>query len=160
FEDLRVLDPNGGEVVNVEKTPVVDFLARHLPVRQAMAALAEHGVEAIEAPAVSGRAIEDLEVLLDEGGDDWRCRRQRRQPALDHLLFAAALEHLGAVSLGALRQMLDGGEDGLQLDQLAALGSQLLFQLLESVLDDGVVLPGSDGELAVVVANEKRSFVE
>ena len=48
-EHLRLLDANGGEVVDVEEAPVVDLLGGHAPERQAVRLIGEQCFQPVEA---------------------------------------------------------------------------------------------------------------
>ena len=49
FEYLRILHSQGGEVVYIEESPIVDVIGGHAPVRQPVALQLEQLVQAIKA---------------------------------------------------------------------------------------------------------------
>ena len=57
-EDLRILRADRGEIVDVEKTAIVDLLGGDAPVSRAVSLLLEQLIEAIEAVPVADAAIE------------------------------------------------------------------------------------------------------
>ena len=51
-EDLRIFDAQAGELVHVEKAPIVDLVRRRAPVRQPVSLRLEQLVQRIEAVRV------------------------------------------------------------------------------------------------------------
>jgi len=60
-EDDRILHADGGQLVDVEESAIVDLFGRDAPVRQPVRLCREQGVERIEAPRVAAAAVEDLD---------------------------------------------------------------------------------------------------
>src|SRR6267143_389691 len=66
FEHLRLLHPDGGQLVDVEEAPVVDLLAGDAPVGGAVRLVGEQRVQRLHALGVAGLAVEEPDVVLDE----------------------------------------------------------------------------------------------
>ena len=66
-KDVRVLHADGGQLIDVEEAPVVDFLAGDAPEGDPVGLLAQQPVEEIERAGIVRPAVEAADVLLDEG---------------------------------------------------------------------------------------------
>ena len=91
LEDQLVLDPDAGQLGDVEEPPVVDLLGRDPPVREAVHLVFEQVVEAVEAPGVAGRPLERRDVLVDEGAEAGVPVAEAVEALLGHFLLAADL---------------------------------------------------------------------
>jgi hypothetical protein len=159
-EHLRVLHPDGGQAVDVEEAAVVDLLPRHAPLGQPVAAGLQDRVQLIEGMRLSGLAVEGLHVR----GDVRRHLRARGaqvgQAPFDDLLLAVALDDPGRERLGALGQVADGGEDGVQLDEVRSVRAHPGLQRLQSPLEDARVLARGHGQQPLVVVEDERPLTE
>ena len=90
-EDLLILHPQGGELIHVEKAPVVDFLRCDPPVRQPVRLFDQQTVESIEAARLSGDAVEALDACGDQRSHAGTAVHHGGQPPFNHILFARAL---------------------------------------------------------------------
>ena len=82
-EDTRIFHPDGAEVVDVEKAPIVDLIEGGFPVRDAIRLTIEQVVQAIEAAGLSGLTVETRDNTLDGGADVGRLRDESGQPFAD-----------------------------------------------------------------------------
>ena len=64
-----VFHPQGGEIVDVEKAPIVDLVGSHPPVRNAIRLRLEQGVQRVEAARLAWRAVELLQRPVDRVGE-------------------------------------------------------------------------------------------
>jgi hypothetical protein len=154
-EDLRSLDPDRRQLVDVEKAPVVDLLGGHPPERQAVGLSVEQRVEVIEAGRLADLAVELRDAGLQAGAELGPLRRQGRQPSFDHLFLPIALSHLGRIGHAGRRQVEDGGQNALQLDQLLVVSGQVWRQPLQGWFEDQAVSVWRDRQERVVIVQEE-----
>ena len=91
LEHVRILHPDGRQLVDVEKAPVVDLLGRHSPVRQAVGLLAKQRVEQVEGGGDAGLAVQLPHVLRHERLDRVAAAHEVTEPPLGDLLLAVPL---------------------------------------------------------------------
>ena len=60
LENVAVLHPDGGELVDVEEAPVVDLFGRNAPVRRSVGLRRQQPVEAVEAVRSPLLPVEDV----------------------------------------------------------------------------------------------------
>ena len=90
-ENLRQFHPDRGQIVDVEETPVIDFLRRHPPESEAISLVGEQGIERVEAARVARGAVDDGEGFFDRFLHRRRFLAAALQPALDDFLFPRPL---------------------------------------------------------------------
>ena len=64
-ENFRQFHPDRGQIVDVEETPVIDFLRRHPPESEPIGLIVQQRIERIEAARIARRAIDLRDGLLD-----------------------------------------------------------------------------------------------
>ena len=169
LEHLGAIHANGGQVVHIEKAPVVDLLGRDAPVAQAVGLPLDQRIQHVEAARVAALAVEAPHRLLDRGAHFGRRIGQRRQPALEDLLLAPALDHFGALGLGARRQVLQAGHNALVFQHLLVLAAQGRDQLLQrdaqnidigARVDRQIGLPVAQKERAILVAQHQLAVLQ
>ena len=84
----RILDPQAGQRVDVEESPVVDLVQRRPPVRETIRLHFEQLVQVVEALGASGFAVEALDGLVDAPPTAGDSADQPREPAARHFLLA------------------------------------------------------------------------
>ena len=62
-EHVRVFHPDGGQVVDVEKTAVIDFIRRHSPEAQAIGLIVKEAFQAIETVWIAFGAVDGSQHL-------------------------------------------------------------------------------------------------
>src|SRR5229473_2145172 len=117
-------------------------------------------MEKIETAGVALPSVENLHFAGNPGADLGGIGGERCQAALDHLFFAVALDHLGALGFELARQMVDRGQDGLKLDEAWIRLAQLLLQRLDLVPQQRRVLLRGNREGAIVIAQHQRAIHE
>ena len=100
----QVLDPQAGEVVHIEKAPIVDVIGCDTPGGQPVRLHFEQLVEGVECLAVARRARETLHDALDCFTDGWFIVAQRDEPTLQVLLCFMPLRDLLLGGIVAVRQ--------------------------------------------------------
>ena len=113
-EDLGQFHANGGEVVDIEEAPVVDFLRGHAPEGEAIGLIVQQFVERIEAAPVAGRAVDLRERGLDSLLHLRRFLATPLEPLLDDLLLARPLRDAVGIGFAAPRQIFQRGHDALE----------------------------------------------
>ena len=63
-ENLRVLHAQPGQIVDVEKSPVIDLLARYAPERESVGCVLQQTVQAIETPRIAFHAVNSIQRPL------------------------------------------------------------------------------------------------
>ena len=114
LKHLRQLHSNGCQRVDIEKAAVVDLLRSHAPGAEPVGLQAQQLIQPVK--------VRRIRKVIPAGDDALNGRADRRnlsaepdQPiADDHALTHAFSDALRG-SLRARRQMIDGGEDALQL---------------------------------------------
>ncbi len=121
LEDHRVFHADRGKLVDVEKSPIVDFLHGNTPVREPVCLHREQSVEAVEAPGASLDPVQRDHRTVDVREHRRRNRGQPGEPALDHFLFAIALRSQRLRLHVPPGKALNRGEDAEELDPRVAL---------------------------------------
>src|SRR5437588_6929344 len=94
-EDLWPLHTQGGKVIDVEETAIVNFIRGDAPVRQAVGLVIEQAVQQVKAVWIVGLTVQEGNRLLDKFPYLGTFLGQDSKPSLDHFLFALPLRHLG-----------------------------------------------------------------
>ena len=106
-KDLPALHAQGGQLVDVEKAPVIDLIGGDAPVGQPVNLFIEQFFQQIEASRLTRPAIELCHGFVDEQadfGDSGQGQRRLPGSTLDDLLFAVIFRQPGRVGfLGARR---------------------------------------------------------
>ncbi len=159
FEHVRIFHPDGCQLIDVEKAAVVDFFARHAPVRQSVRLRRQQRIEPVETPRVSCVAVERFDGPADMRQHRRRRRGQRRQAALDDLFLAARfgakrlvlgipswpafvrVAHFGEVSpkRSGVGQAPNGADEAEEFDPCVALRADLVDECLRAGAEDLVV---------------------
>ncbi len=105
FEYCRLIHAQGGQVVDVEKTSVVDLVGGNAPEGEAVTLLLNQLVQQVEAGFVAGLAIEFRQNFGDVMGDVGTGRAQGCEVTFVHFLVALALGHARRVGVGTCRQV-------------------------------------------------------
>jgi hypothetical protein len=70
-KDARIFHAQAGEIVDVEKAPVIDLIERRPPVREAIGLHLEQTMQQIEAAAIACGAIELAHCPVDVFCNAW-----------------------------------------------------------------------------------------
>ena len=160
LEHLRLLHPDGGQLVDVEEAPVVDLLAGDAPVGGAVRLVGEQRVQRLHALGVAGLAVEEPDVVLDEGAHRGRRRQQRDQLLTADLLFAPARGHARGILVRVRRQRREPRDERLQRDDVGVLGAQRGGEDVDAVAQDPGPRARRDRQHGVEVADEEAPVLE
>ena len=144
FENLRMLDADGRQLVDVEEAAIVDFVGRHAPIGQAIRLLAQQLIQAVEAVGIALPAVELMQRLGQDAGNRRRAFGQLVQAAFDDLFFSLPLDDALAVGFVARRQVLNRRQNAQILQQVGMLAAELLLEGLDPRRQNQRVRPGSD----------------
>ena len=160
LEDLGLLHADGRQLVDVEEAPVVDLLARHAPVGGAIGLVGQQRVQQVHALRVARLAVEEPDVLSDEGAHGGRRLEQRDELLAADLLVAPARGHpLGAL-LRVRRQRREPGDERLQRDDVGVLAAQRPGEGVDAVAEDARPRARRDRQHRVEVADEEAAVLE
>ncbi len=143
-EYVRIFHADGSEVVNVEKTAVVNFVGCDSPKAQAIGLMVEEAFEIIETVGGAFGTVDGSQHLIQSRSGDFTAFDQGRQPALNDFLFPLTFPHFGQVGVLARGQVGQGGEYALQLEQVIVAGWGLFFYFRENFFQEQG--PGSGGQ--------------
>ena len=158
-EHGRIFHTDRGQLVDVEKTPVVDLLRGDPPMREPIGLLGEQRVEPVEAPGIATGAVEQCDQPLDVPADGGRFAGQRSKAALDDLLLAFTLGLQLAVHLLRRGQVPDSREEAEVLGGLDAVLAERLYQRVGIGAQDHLVAARRDRQLGLEVLNGKGTLV-
>src|SRR5262249_20768116 len=99
LKDRFFFHPNGGQVIDVEKPPIIDFLRCHLPGSEPIRLFIEQGVQEIEALRPPPLSVEHSYIVEHEVADDGTLVDEGGQSFLDDFLFAIVLCDSFGISL-------------------------------------------------------------
>src|SRR5438093_62647 len=158
-EDRRIFHADGDEIVDVEKTAVIDLFRGDTPVRQAVGLIIEEIVEKVEASRLAFRPVKTLDILLDEFRDGGAVSHDRRQPLLDDFIFAVTLKHALGTAFIRARQMSQGGNDALQFHDMGVMSASKLYQVIQSVRQDPQIGSRCDRQGVIVIPHCKGAVL-
>src|SRR5215472_9841439 len=150
-EDFRIFDANRGQVVDVEKSSIVDLVHRDPPEAEAIRLTVQQAFQPVKASRIPSLTVHFFERLANRNLRLRTGRDQCSEPSLHDLLLALALVNFRFVGLGGVRQMAQGGDDALQLRNILMLRREESAQLGRRRLEDHG--PGARSEW-------KRDFIE
>ena len=109
-ENLRQFHPDRGEIVDVEETPVIDFLRRHPPESEPVGLIVQELIERVETARIARRAVDLRDRFLDRLLHLRRFLAAPLQPALDDFLFARAFRDAFRIGFGPPGQIFQRGQ--------------------------------------------------
>ena len=149
IENLGQLHPNGRQVVDVEKAPVIDLLSRDLPECQPVGLRIQQFIKSIEAPRIADVSINRLDGFFDRPLDLRRFGAPPLEPPLNDLLFTSAFLDPFRIGFGSSWQVFQGRQDALEF------GVEILVfkfgQILECQFENVAIGAWSDGEDVVEI---------
>ncbi len=154
-EHFGVLDPDGGQRVDVEKAAVVDLVGGDAPVAKAIRLVVQQCFELVETGRVPFASVVGFDRALERLAHLGTALDQGRQPAPRDLAFAIALADRFALDFRPRRQMLKRRHDALQLHALGHLGGEFFGHPLEGLLEHRHPAARIGREAALVVADDK-----
>ena len=104
LEHRAILHADRGQLVDVEKSAIVDLVGRDLPEAQPIGLVGEQTLQPIEAARLTLDAVEILQRVLDRIADVGALLVEVRDPAPDDRDLAPPLANLLQVGFGALRE--------------------------------------------------------
>ena len=148
-----------GQIVDVEKAAVIDFLGRHAPEREAVGLIVQQFVEPIETAGIARSAIDLGERLVDRLPAPASASSQRRSSRRLMISFSRARSAMRSGSVSLRR-----GRYSSAVKNALELGIEILVlegrELFQRDLEDVAVGPGRDREFVIVIAKEKRAAFE
>ena len=111
---LRQLDPNCGQIVDIEKTPVIDFFGRDAPKREPIRLRVKQLIQQIETARVACLSIDLGQRLFDCLLHLRRFRTSTLETPFDDSLFANSFCNSFRFGFGSLRQIFERGQNALQ----------------------------------------------
>ena|SRR5437667_3280883 len=153
LEHRFVLHAQCSEMVDVEKTAIVDLVGGHAPVSDTVRLRLQERVQGGEAFALTGRAVELADGSVDSLGK-WRMlAHQLRQSALMQLFVTLPFGNLSRSRLVTPWQMAKGGDETAKL---AGGGRrQRIARRLQRAIENRGVFARIDGQPMLVVTNGK-----
>ncbi len=117
-EYFRALHPDRRQIVDVEKTPVIDLVGRNPPKTQAVSLIVQKLLQRVEAVWISLAAVDDSQYFLQTGPDHIAVLDQGRHSAPDDFLLPLPLPHSGQVGVLARRKVRDCRDNALQFQHV------------------------------------------
>src|SRR5713226_589971 len=117
-EYLRALHPDRSQIVDVEKTAVINFVGRNPPKTQAVGLVVQKLLQRIEAVRISLATVDDSQYFLQTGPYHITVLDQGRHSAPDDFLLPLALPHSCQVSVLTRRKVRDRGDNALQFQHV------------------------------------------
>ena len=114
-EDSRVFDSNRGQVVDVKKAAVIDFVRRDSPIRQPIPLLVEQLFQLVETFRIAFFAIQLLDRAVECRSHVGRISQQLVDSLPGDFLLAVPFFHRLGVAARAGRQVSQLRDDALQL---------------------------------------------
>src|SRR5436190_6157882 len=146
---LGALHADRGQFVDVEKTPIVDFVGGHLPVRKPIRLIQQQLVEQIETRGVAARPVEIAQRLVEKSADLRRSLTQFGETSADDFLFTAALVDPFGIGLGPGRKVRQRKQDTFVFLHLRMSSAQSPLELVDAVLENQRPRMRCDGKSAV-----------
>ena len=115
-EDRFLFGPDGGQFIDVEKSPIIDLLRRHTPGREPVTLFVQQSVEFVEACRQTFRAVIGRHVGQDMRMHFPAIHDHRSQPSPDNFCFPIALGDFFRNTFPARRQMRQRGQNALQFE--------------------------------------------
>src|SRR6266567_7847390 len=159
-EDLGALHPDGGQIIDVEESAIVDLVPGHPPVGESVGLPGEESIQVIEARGVSGCAVEQPNVVVDKVANMLRLLEEGGQPALHHFLLPESLLDAGGVGVDTVGQMGQRREDALELLEVSIVVAGPGHEIVESMREDSRKSVGSDGKAGARVAQDEGAVGE
>ena len=110
-EYFRALHPDCGQVIDVEKSAIVDFVGGNAPETQAICLVIQDFLQSVKTVRVSLAAIDDGQYFLQTSAHDIAVLDQGSQTAANDLFLALAFTDFGQVSVFTQREMRDRGDE-------------------------------------------------
>ena len=136
-EYFRALHPDCGQVVDVEKSAIVDFVGGNAPKTQAIGLVIQDFLQSVEAVRVSFAAIDDGQYFLQTSAHGITVLDQGGQTAADDLFLALSFPDFGQVSVLTQREMRDSGENALQFLDMTVRVGEFFFRLDQNAFQQG-----------------------
>src|SRR5918996_3440631 len=152
-EDLRLFDPDGRQMVDIKKPPVVNLVRGHSPIAQTVSLVCQQGLEGVETPWVAPLTVHECDHLLDRLTHGRAELCESCQAPFRDLLLALTNAHSLRISIAALRQELQRGDDALELDHVRIFSAEFDPYPLAGRLQDGYGGPRRDRETPLVVGD-------
>src|SRR5258708_7774649 len=89
-KDLWILDPNCGQLIHIEKPPIIDFLGSDSPVAKSIGLRAQQLVQVVERSRMADSAFEVIESSFDRVTDLRELGTKPSDPPLNNCLFSGA----------------------------------------------------------------------
>src|SRR5882672_1293328 len=159
-EYIGIFHANGGEIVDVEKTAIVDFIGCNPPKTEAIRLIVEETFQVVETVGVAFAAVDFRQNLIQGGFEDCTAINQACDPALDNFLFPLTFPYLGQVGILPRRQVGQGGEYALEFEQVIVTGWELVFYFRKNLFEEQ--RPGAWGQGikdALSVEGKRACFV-
>ena len=146
-EYFRALHPDRGQVVDVEKAAVVNFVGGDPPKTQAVSLVIQNLLQRIKAVRVSFAAIDDGQYFLQTRADHIAILHQGGQTAADDLFLALAFTDFGQVSVLAQGEMGDRSDNAFQFQHVTVAVGKFFFRLHQNAFQQRG--PGTRGQRKV-----------
>ena len=142
------LDPNCRQIIDVEKTAIIDFFCRDPPKRQPIRLRVQQRIQRIKAARIARISIDLRHCFFDRLLDLW----------LDDLLFTGAFRNSFRIRFGALRQILERGQNALQFR--IKIFVLVVGEILQRDFENVTISTGRDRQPALAIEKIKRSLLE
>src|SRR5262245_51305110 len=156
-EDLRLLDADGGQFVDVEEAAVIDLVRRHAPETQQVSLFGQQFFQTIEAARIAADAVEFLDCFFERDAHLSALGDERGKAALGDLFFAQSLANLFRIGLGARRQIRQGGDNAFEFGPVGMGFVERSLQFVERGVEYGDRSPRRDRQPGFVIVHEERA---
>ena len=114
IEDLRQLHPNRRQIIDIKKSPVINFLGGDAPECESIRLCVQQLIERVETARIAGLAINGRQRSFDASLHLRRFLTPAFQSPFDDLLFARSFGHALRIGFRAAREVLQRGQDALE----------------------------------------------
>ncbi len=159
-EDLGALHPDGGQIIDVEEAAIVDLIPGHPPVGEPVGLLGEERIQVVEACGVSGGAVEQPNVVVDEVANMLRLLEEGGESALHHFLLPESLLDAGGLGVDTVGQMGQRRENALELLEVSIIVADPGHEIVESMREDSSIGIGSYGQAGARAPQDEGALGE
>ena len=114
IEDLRQLHPNRRQIIDIKKSPIINFLGGDAPECESIRLRVQQLIERVETAWIAGLAINGRKRPFDAALHLRRFLTSAFQASFDDLFFAGSFRHSFRIGFCAAREVLQRGQDALE----------------------------------------------
>src|ERR1700722_2407279 len=126
-EDIGIFYPDSSQIVDIKKTPIVDFIRRNPPKTQPICLIVKQTLQIVKAMWVALDPVHGTQHMLYRCPHDFTAVDQCDEPAFDNLFFSLPFPHLCVIGVLTRRQMGQRCEYAFQFEQMIVTGGNLFF---------------------------------